>query len=106
MPAPPAKGRLVVASPTLEDPNFHRTVVFLLAADGDGALGVVLNRPSDTAIDEIVPYWGLHVSEPPLLFVGGPVQPNAAICVGRARHAEHPAGVGGSEDAAETDGYS
>ena len=43
MPALPAKGRLVVASPTLEDPNFHRSVVFLLAADGDGALGVVLN---------------------------------------------------------------
>jgi putative transcriptional regulator len=106
MPALPAKGRLVVASPTLADPNFHRTVVFLLAADGDGALGVVLNRPSDTAIDEIVPYWGLHASEPPLLFVGGPVQPNAAICVGRTRHPDHPAGAAGSEDTGETDGYS
>jgi len=81
----PARGRLVVASPTLEDPNFHRTVVFLLAADDDGALGVVLNRPSDTAIDEVVPSWGVHASEPPVLFVGGPVQPNAAICVGRTQ---------------------
>jgi putative transcriptional regulator len=106
MPAHPAKGRLVVASPTLVDPNFHRTVVFLLAADGDGALGVVLNRPSDTSIDEIVPYWGMHASEPPLLFVGGPVQPNAAICVGRTQQPDRHAGAAGGEDAGETDGYS
>jgi putative transcriptional regulator len=80
--------------------------VFLLAADGDGALGVVLNRPSDTSIDEIVPYWGMHASEPPLLFVGGPVQPNAAICVGRTQHPGRQAGAAGGEDASETDGYS
>jgi putative transcriptional regulator len=106
MPALPAKGRLVVASPTLEDPNFHRSVVFLLAADGDGALGVVLNRPSETSVDEIVPYWGLHASEPPVLFVGGPVQPNAAICVGRTKHSDYPLGPEGTEHELETDGYS
>ncbi|MGO8874646.1 MAG: YqgE/AlgH family protein [Acidimicrobiales bacterium] len=109
MSAPPAKGRLVVASPTLEDPNFHRTVVFLLAADDDGALGVVLNRPSETAIDEVVPHWGSHASEPPVLFVGGPVQPNAAICVGRTNEGARlqDAGTGltdGDED--EADGFS
>jgi putative transcriptional regulator len=104
MPADPAKGRLVVASPTLEDPNFHRSVVFLLAADGDGALGVVLNRPSETSVDDIVPHWGLHASEPPVLFVGGPVQPNAAICVGRTQHPVSPAP--GADDEPETDGYS
>lgn len=84
MAAPPEKGRLLVASPTLEDPNFRRAVVFLLAADDDGALGVILNRPSDTPVSDIVPAWGLHTSEPRVLFSGGPVQPNAAICVGRA----------------------
>jgi putative transcriptional regulator len=84
MAAPPEKGRLLVASPTLEDPNFRRSVVFLLAADEDGALGVILNRPSETPVGEIVPAWGLHTSEPRVLFSGGPVQPNAAICVGRA----------------------
>lgn len=83
MTAPPAKGRFLVAAPALEDPNFHRAVVFLLAADRDGALGVVLNRPSDTGIDEVVPHWSFHASSPPVLFVGGPVQPNAAICVGQ-----------------------
>ncbi len=96
MAAPPAKGCLVVASPTLEDPNFHRSVVLLLAADEDGALGVVLNRPSDTLIDEIVPTWADLAASPPVLFVGGPVQPNAAICVGKCPAAPD----------ADSDGYS
>jgi putative transcriptional regulator len=109
MSAPPAKGRLVVASPALEDPNFHRTVVFLLAADDDGALGVVLNRPSETAIDEVVPHWGAHASEPPVLFVGGPVQPNAAICVGRTHNGERPHPTVSpldDDDEAESEGFS
>ncbi|HET9091484.1 MAG TPA: YqgE/AlgH family protein [Acidimicrobiales bacterium] len=79
---PPERGRLLVAAPSLADPNFFRTVVLLLACDEDGALGVVLNRPSDTPLAEIVPSWALHASEPGVLFSGGPVQPNAAICVG------------------------
>ncbi|MGD0081804.1 MAG: YqgE/AlgH family protein [Acidimicrobiales bacterium] len=107
MSAPPAKGRLVVASPALEDPNFYRVVVFLLAADSDGALGVVLNRPSDTAIGEVVPHWSLHASEPQVLFVGGPVQPNAAICVGRMQGARGEPGVAGADGSdLESDGYS
>jgi putative transcriptional regulator len=83
VPAPPERGRLLVATPTLEDSNFRRSVVFLLAADEDGALGVVLNRPSETPVSEIVPHWSPLASSPGVLFVGGPVQPNAAICVGR-----------------------
>ncbi|MGO9912603.1 MAG: YqgE/AlgH family protein [Acidimicrobiales bacterium] len=79
---PPRRGCLLVAAPTLADPNFFRTVVLLLAYDDDGALGVILNRPSDTPISEIVPSWALHASPPGVLFSGGPVQPNAAICVG------------------------
>ncbi len=54
-----AKGSLLVASPTLADPNFFRSVVFILAHDDeDGSLGVVLNRPSPIPVDEIVPGWG------------------------------------------------
>ncbi|MHB1986695.1 MAG: YqgE/AlgH family protein [Acidimicrobiales bacterium] len=71
-----------MAAPSLRDPNFYRTVVLVLACDGDGALGVVLNRPSDTPVAEIVPSWAGHASLPGVLFSGGPVQPNAAICVG------------------------
>jgi putative transcriptional regulator len=80
----PGKGSLLVASPTLSDPNFFRSVIFLLAHDDDGGtLGVVLNRPSPVPVDEIVPGWGDVAAAPSVLFMGGPVQPGAAICIGR-----------------------
>jgi putative transcriptional regulator len=76
-------GRLLVASPSLHDPNFERTVILLLE-HGEGALGVVLNRPSDTAIDEPLPAWRLQAAEPSVVFVGGPVG-EAAICLAHSR---------------------
>ena len=42
----PTKGRLLVATPPLDDPNFDRSVVYMLEHHDDGAVGVVLNRPS------------------------------------------------------------
>ncbi|MGA3354033.1 MAG: YqgE/AlgH family protein [Acidimicrobiales bacterium] len=79
-----SKGSLLVASPTLADPNFFRSVVFILAHDDvEGSLGVVLNRPSPIPVDEIVPGWGGLAASPSVLFIGGPVQPSAAICIGR-----------------------
>lgn len=79
-------GQLVVATPSLLDPNFARTVVLLLQADpDDGALGLVLNRPSDTDVGEVLPDWAPLSAQPPAVFSGGPVQPNAAICLGRGR---------------------
>jgi putative transcriptional regulator len=79
----PGKGSLLVAAPTLADPNFARSVIFLLAHDDDGTLGVVLNRPSHVPVEEIVPGWGDLAASPSVLFTGGPVQPSAAICIGR-----------------------
>jgi putative transcriptional regulator len=79
-------GRLVVATPVLTDPNFARAVVLLLQADEeDGALGLVLNRPSGTEVGEVLESWGDLAGPLPLVFSGGPVQHNAAICLGRAR---------------------
>lgn len=77
------RGRLLVAEPTLLDPNFHRTVVFLIEHGDDGALGVVLNRPSETPVAEIVPIWAPYVSDPAVVHVGGPVTPEGAICLAR-----------------------
>lgn len=78
------KGSLLVAAPTLVDPNFFRSVVFMLAHDDeDGSLGVVLNRPSPVPVAEIVPGWSPLAAAPSVLFIGGPVQPGAAICIGR-----------------------
>jgi putative transcriptional regulator len=79
-------GRLAVATPLLTDPNFARTVVLLLQSDDeDGALGLVLNRPTGTEVGEVLEAWGPLAGSLPVVFTGGPVQPNAAICLGRAR---------------------
>lgn len=94
MPDALEKGSLLVASPVLSDPNFARSVVFLLAHDEDGTLGVVLNRPSDTPVGDIIPAWGRLAAAPPVVFTGGPVQPNAAICIGRTDLAEAAAAAG------------
>lgn len=74
-------GRLLVASPSLEDPNFARTVVLLLAHNDEGALGIVLNRTSAADIDEILPQWRYLAAEPTRVFRGGPVSVSAAICL-------------------------
>jgi len=88
----PTAGRLLVASPQIGDPNFHRTVVLMLQHDAEGALGLVLNRPSDTFVDEVLPAWADSVAKPERVFVGGPVERSAAICLGRRRPGTVPAG--------------
>jgi putative transcriptional regulator len=81
------RGRLLVASPSLEDPNFHRSVVLLLEHDENGALGVILNRPSVTDVDVVLPDWAELAPSPGVVFAGGPVSPGAAIGLGRAPEA-------------------
>jgi putative transcriptional regulator len=77
-------GKLLVSSPLLVDGNFHRTVVLVLEHDADnGAIGVVLNRPSPVPIGEILEAWHAPASEPRVVFVGGPVQREIAIGIGR-----------------------
>src|SRR5690606_6889545 len=53
----PTKGRLLVATPPLDDPNFDRTVVYVLEHHHEGALGVVLNRPTDEDLTEPLDRW-------------------------------------------------
>jgi putative transcriptional regulator len=77
-------GLLLVASPLLSDPNFAQTVVFVLHHDEEGAVGVVLNRPSLEPVSTHLPEWSGRQEEPPLVFMGGPVEPAVAIGVLRA----------------------
>lgn len=85
-------GRLVVATPTLLDPNFLRAVVLLLQhAPGEGAAGVVLTRPSGTPLGEVLPGWHDLAAQPAVVFGGGPVQRESAVGLARARP-----GTGGS----------
>lgn len=82
------KGRLLVATPNLQDPNFSRTVVFILEHGDDGAIGVVLNRPSETGLGEALPDWQSLAAPPAVVFVGGPVAPAAAIGLARSEAPE------------------
>lgn len=79
-------GRLLVASPMLADPNFRRTVVLVVEHDTEeGTLGVVLNRPSEVTVADVLEPWAGLVGEPPVVFQGGPVATDSALCIGALR---------------------
>ncbi len=73
------RGQLLIAGPALQDPNFWRTVVLVVEHTDEGALGLVLNRPSETTIGEAVPELEVLVDPGEQLFIGGPVQPSSVI---------------------------
>ncbi len=81
----PRAGMLLVATPALLDPNFADSVVLLLDVDDQGALGVVLNRPSAVRVADVLDGWGEVVAEPEVLFQGGPVSTQGALAVGTLR---------------------
>lgn len=72
-------GSLLVASPLLMEPVFHRTVILILEHNEEGAIGLILNRPSDLPVVEHLPQWAVLASEPGLVYIGGPVEPDVAI---------------------------
>jgi putative transcriptional regulator len=78
-------GILLVAHPTMLDPNFRRTVILLLAYDKEeGAMGVVLNRPLTVETinsDSPIFRWMEDATSPATIFYGGPVEPNGYICL-------------------------
>lgn len=74
-------GQLLIAGSNLWDPNFRRAIVLVGQHDEDGAVGVVLNRPLDVTVHEAVPPLAELVTSREPLFIGGPVQPEAAVVV-------------------------
>jgi len=74
-------GRLLVATPRLEDPNFRRTVVLMLDHGDDGALGIVVNRPLEVDVAAVLPVWQPYATAPGRLFQGGPVALDSALGV-------------------------
>jgi putative transcriptional regulator len=74
------RGQLIIASPALQDPNFDRTVVLVTEHDEDGAMGLVLNRPSDAPVAEAVPdlAWAT-LEDDGVVYIGGPVAPDGVI---------------------------
>lgn len=73
------RGRLLVATPPLVDPHFDRSVVLVLAHDDDGALGLVLNRPTEETSSPGLRSWLDIATDPGVVFSGGPVDTDAFI---------------------------
>lgn len=89
------KGRLLIASPDLGDPNFVRTVILICEHTPDGALGLVLNRPSDVRLEQVMPELdGAGFLQEPLR-QGGPVQTDSIFIL-------HDDEGGGGEEIADT----
>jgi putative transcriptional regulator len=86
-------GRLLVAAPHLGDPNFRRTVVMIVEHDeAEGTLGVVLNRPSEVPLDQVLELWTPLVCGPQVVFRGGPISPNSALALAIAHDGAEPVG--------------
>lgn len=85
-------GRVLLAAPQLADPNFVRTVVLLVQHHDEGAVGVILNRPSEVGVADVLPPWASLASGPPVVFRGGPVSPDGALCLARINGGDDPLG--------------
>lgn len=73
------RGKFLIASPALLDPNFARTVLLIAEHNADGAMGLVLNRPSDASVGEAVDELEAIVHAGSPVFTGGPVQTESVM---------------------------
>lgn len=74
-------GSLLVAMPSLTDPTFAGAVVYVLDHSGTGTIGVVLGRPSEVRIGDVLPGWSELAVEPGVFHVGGPCETDTALCL-------------------------
>lgn len=88
-------GTLLLASTDLMEPTFRRSVIYVVEHNDGGTLGVVLNRPSETAVYNVLPQWTDLAAKPKTMFVGGPVKRDAALCLGTLRIGVDPDGLAG-----------
>jgi len=83
VPSPVAKGVLLVASPSLSDPNFHQTVLLLVKHGAGGSLGLVLNRSTNVLLSQALPHLNVLHGTNHRLFAGGPVEPTRLLLLFR-----------------------
>ena len=93
LPVESLRGQLLVAGPSLLDPNFHRTVVLVAEHNEEGAMGVVLNRESELEVEEAAPALTDLVPPGALVHAGGPVQPTAVMIVAEFEDTAHAATI-------------
>ena len=81
MPDTTLRGRLLVAAPSLRDPRFVRSVILIAEHDDDGAMGLVLNKPSETSVGEAVPELASLSADDAPVYVGGPVAAGSILAL-------------------------
>ncbi len=88
-----AAGRLLVATPVLGDPNFRRTVVLIVEHEEEQVtLGVVLNRPTEVPVGQVLEPCTELATDPSVVFSGGPVSPNSALALSLVPGTDEPVG--------------
>ena len=88
-------GTLLLANTDLLEPTFRRSVIYIVEHNDGGTLGVVLNRPSETAVYNVLPQWAQIAAKPKTMFIGGPVKRDAALCLAVLRVGATPDDVPG-----------
>lgn len=77
--------QLLIAMPSMLDPNFARTVALVCQHDANGALGIVINRTAPLSIGDVLRQMSLEASDPTIgaapVFLGGPVQPERGFVI-------------------------
>lgn len=84
------RGSLLVAAPRLLDPNFRRTVVLIADHNDEGAMGVILNRPSGMTVSDAAPELEPLIGGEAPIFAGGPVQPTSGVVLAEVVEADDP----------------
>ncbi|MEM7339224.1 MAG: YqgE/AlgH family protein [Actinomycetota bacterium] len=92
--APSLSGRILIARPDLHGDAFDGTLTLILEHSEEGALGLVLNRPSEVTVEDTFPDWEELVAQPDVVFAGGPVDLDALIALGRSAEEAGPLVLG------------
>jgi putative transcriptional regulator len=85
---------LLVSSPALANSTFGRSVIFVWQHDEDGAVGVIINQPSAEPVLDHIPAWEAALAVPPVVFFGGPVEPEIAVGLAQDHAGSTPVGGG------------
>jgi len=79
------KGVLLVASPSLEDPNFRQAVVLIVEHGPGGTVGLILNRSTNVLLSKALPDIAVLKGTSHRLFAGGPVEPSRFLLLFRLK---------------------
>lgn len=90
---PSLRGRLLIASPVLVDPNFRKSVVLIAEHTEEGAMGLVINRRTPASVADAAPHLAALAGEDAAVFVGGPVEQSSVFILADFADREEAAAI-------------